>query len=246
MVKPTFDRGPGARGSVGLVALATDRACEAELPVYLRDAEIGLYVSRVPISTYVDTAALRGLEVEIAKATDLLIPGTRLDVVALGCTSGAVAIGLPRLSKLVESVRPEAKVTSPVEAAVCALRTLGIDTISMLTPYVDDVNELMQSYFTEQGFRIESKGSFKLAGDPEMNRVSTECLFEAGLQIGGDNSQALFISCAGLRTKRVIHQLEQALGKPVITSIQALAWHCMRLVGVKDIIKDRGVLFRRY
>lgn len=243
---PDFDRGPGPRGSIGLVALSTDRACEAELPEYFRTVNVGHYVSRVPIATFVDTTALRSLEPKVVEAVELLVPGTQLDVVALGCTSGAVAIGLERLKQLIQIVRPNAVVTSPVEATVTALRVLKAESISVLTPYVDDVNVLMETHLVDEGFQVSSKGSFKLPGDPEMNRVSADSLFAAGLQVGGGPSDALFISCAGLRTGRVIHELEDALGKPVVTSIQALAWHCLRSIGISDPIQKRGILFRRH
>ena len=36
----------------------------------------------------------------------------------------------------------------------------------------------------------------------------------------------------------VIAALEQALGKPVITSTQATLWHALRLAGIKDPVID--------
>jgi maleate isomerase len=43
----------------------------------------------------------------------------------------------------------------------------------------------------------------------------------------------------------VIEQLEQDLGKPVITSNQATAWQLMRLLGIDDPIEGYGELLRR-
>jgi maleate isomerase len=53
----------------------------------------------------------------------------------------------------------------------------------------------------------------------------------------------VFISCTGLRTFPVVARLEERLGKPVVTSNQALAWDCLRLAGVHDRLPGRGRLF---
>ena len=44
----------------------------------------------------------------------------------------------------------------------------------------------------------------------------------------------------------VIAALEQALGKPVITSTQATLWHALRLAGIKDGVPGFGRLLERY
>jgi len=41
----------------------------------------------------------------------------------------------------------------------------------------------------------------------------------------------VFLSCTNLRTLDIIDPLEQALGIPVISSNQALAWHMARQTG---------------
>ena len=42
----------------------------------------------------------------------------------------------------------------------------------------------------------------------------------------------LFISCTALRASLVIDQIEQRIGKPVVSSNQALAWHSLQLAGL--------------
>jgi maleate isomerase len=40
--------------------------------------------------------------------------------------------------------------------------------------------------------------------------------------------------------------LEQAIGKPVITSTQATLWHALRLAGVEDRVTGYGRLLSEY
>ena len=80
-------------------------------------------------------------------------------------------------------------------------------------------------------------------GDPDMNKVSAESLIETGARVFDPGSDALFLSCTGLYTSPVVARLESRIGKPVVTSNQAIAWHALRLTGVADKVKGKGVLF---
>ena len=42
----------------------------------------------------------------------------------------------------------------------------------------------------------------------------------------------------------VIEQIEQALGKPVVTAVQAMFWQSLRLAGFSDAVADHGRLLR--
>jgi maleate isomerase len=54
------------------------------------------------------------------------------------------------------------------------------------------------------------------------------------------------ISCLNTRSHTVIAALEQALGRPVITSTQATLWHALRLAGVKDRVAGLGRLLAEH
>jgi len=45
---------------------------------------------------------------------------------------------------------------------------------------------------------------------------------------------------------RIIDALEQRVGKPVITSNQALAWDALRLAGIEDQMAGYGALFAEH
>jgi maleate isomerase len=64
------------------------------------------------------------------------------------------------------------------------------------------------------------------------------------LQIGArDDCDGVFVSCTSLRALQVIAKAEAQLGKPVVSSNQALAWHLMRLAGMNDSPLEAGQLF---
>jgi maleate isomerase len=88
-----------------------------------------------------------------------------------------------------------------------------------------------------------ARASFHLEGDPDMNRISPACLIEHGRTLGAAaDVDALFLSCTGVRTRQVIAPLEHLLGKPVLSSNQALAWEMLRLAGYDAPVEGRGTL----
>jgi maleate isomerase len=128
---------------------------------------------------------------------------------------------------------------------VKALEALGTRRIALLTPYLDGPSNLIADFFATGGIDVVTRASFKLDGDPDMNRVAQECLVDAGRELGSHpDAEALFISCTGLRTRHVIEPLEALLDRPVVTSNQALAWDLARTAGVHDRVEGRGRLFR--
>ena len=64
------------------------------------------------------------------------------------------------------------------------------------------------------------------------------------LQADCADAEGIFISCTNLPTSNIIERLEQALGKPVVTSNQASMWLSLRKMGVDSEVPNAGKLFR--
>jgi maleate isomerase len=238
-----LDRGPAARAAIGLVTLATDMTIEPELQTFLPRDGVAVYSSRIPMANVATRQTLLDMKAHITGAVSLILPYSKLDVVAFGCTSGSMAIGPAEVAAKIHETRPGVACSNPVSAALKGLRTLGRSRIALLTPYVDEVNAVVEAYVENEGFDIVAKGSFKQPGDPQIVCIPPQAIFDAGVALGSNReAEALFISCTGLRVSSIIAPLEDAIGKPVVTSNQALAWDCLRLAGCDDRVRGFGKL----
>ncbi|HEV3177628.1 MAG TPA: aspartate/glutamate racemase family protein [Stellaceae bacterium] len=241
----TPDNGPARTAAIGLVTLANDVVIERELGTFLAPVEgAAVFASRIPLMLELTPQTLRDMEAHIPRAVELIVPDDRLDVMAFGCTSGSMAIGPARVAAAVHRSRPGIPVTDPVSAALKGLKALGARRIALLTPYPDAVNDVVAAYVGAQGFEIAERASFKQPNDPAVARVPPEAIYRAGLELGRRAVDALFISCTALRCSSVIERIEQAIGKPVVASNQALAWDCLRLAGCRASIEGYGRLLR--
>ncbi len=231
-----------ARLRFGLVALATDHVSESELHRMMPPEEVDLFATRTRHDGQCDIGSLRAMADGLAASCDLLLPGTPLDAIAYGCTSGTVAIGFDRVAATIRSQRPGVAVTTPISGAEAALRALGVQRIAMLTPYVDEVNALVADYLEGRGLEVTTLASFGLDTDIQMSTVPTEAIERAVLDMDSTGAEGVFICCTALRSVSTIAPLEQRLGLPVISSNQAMLWEMLRASGYSRPIQGYGRL----
>src|SRR5215472_2310258 len=240
------DDGPARTAAIGLITLGNDVVIERELRAFLAPVEgAAVLASRIPLMLELTPQALRDMEAHIPRAVSLIVPDDRLDVMAFGCTSGSMAIGPERVAVAVHRARRGIPVTDPVSAALKGLKALRARRIALLTPYPDAVNDVVAAYVGAQGFEIAERASFKQPNDPAIARVPPpEAIERAGVELGRRKLDALFISCTALRCSSIIERIEHAIGKPVVTSNQALTWDCLRLAGCKTVVEGYGRLLQ--
>lgn len=240
---PAFDKGPGARARLGVLVLTTDMSSEWDMARFTRLDGVDCFVSRMPMALEANVENLKALKNEVVTAAQNLVPWAEFDAIAFACTTGSIAVGPVKLQEMVQSVKPGVPVCNPVDSAIDALAKLECRKVALLTPYISEVNATLEDYFIDRGLELTRKAAFNLAGDPQIDLVDPECIIEAGLDVGSGDCDGLFVSCTGLRTADIVQRLEDKLGKPVVTSNQALAWSTLRAAGIDDKIDGFGRLF---
>ena len=245
--KLTFetDKGVGSRAALGLLVLETDQTIEDEFRAIWPDLGVALYAARLHNDVQITPETLLEMQGLIEPTTQLLPFMVDLSVVAFACTSGALVIGEPRVAELIQRVRPKAKVTDPVTAAIAALNATGVRRVALLTPYLRPINLRLRSALMERGLRIPVMGSFNESDDDIVARITQKSLLDAIVKIGSSPAcDGVFVSCTSLRVMRIAEQCEALIGKPVTSSNHALAWHMLRLAGIDDRIEGFGRLYR--
>jgi maleate isomerase len=240
-----LDKGLAHRGAIGLIVLATDNTIEHEFRQMLAIDGIAFYESRIHNAAEVNPATLAAMEQGMTAAAGLILPGVKLDVVAYGCTSGTVVIGEDKVFARIREARPGIACTTPVTAAVAGLTTLGARRIALLTPYIEDVNQMLRRFIEARGLAVPVMGSFNHENDIEVARISQESIKQAVRQlVAAERVDAVFVSCTSLRVASIAEALEREVGVPVTSSNHALAWHCLRLAGYRAPVPGFGSLFR--
>ncbi|MCC5969289.1 MAG: ectoine utilization protein EutA [Pararhodobacter sp.] len=216
---------------IGLLALATDLTLEHDLAQML-PASLRLHVTRLAFANPTTPANLRAMLPGISAATELLVPGVPLAAIGFGCTSGAVVIGDAAVSAAVGAVRPGVPVCTPAGSAVQGLRALGLRRIALLTPYVDETTAPVAAYFAQAGLEVVHVVGLGMEDDRDIARLDPATIIDAAHRANHPQAEALFVSCTSTPILPLITALEGALGKPVLSSNQALGWAMLAATGV--------------
>lgn len=238
---PKLDSRPlGKR--IGLVILATDHTSEPDFARMVASADIGIYVSRIHYANPTTPENLRAMQPSLTTGAGLILPGEPLDAIMYSCTSASVVIGDDEVTSAIRKAKPGVNVVTPTAAAVLGLKAFGARNISVLTPYTIETSRPMADYFSGLGFGIDRFTCLDMTDDREMARVAPSEIVAFAKEAFDPKSDALFISCTALRAAGVAAEIEQAIGKPVVTSNLATAWQCLRLCGDQTSRPELGRL----
>ena len=228
---------------IGLIALSTDFTIEQDYRNICHQLPVDIFVNRIPFENPLNHENYLKMANHISDVSAQILPSEDLDIIAYGCTSGTIAIGADRIKQEVNNSKPNAKVTTPITAAIKAFNYLGIKKIAVLTPYPKDVNETVFNYLNENNLTIDSFSSFNLEYDSEIAQVSHESLQKQIAKIDLSNVDGLFVSCTALKIVDVLDKIEKLQNTTIISSNQAIIWDCLRSVGIDTKIKGYGKLF---
>ncbi|MDC3400946.1 racemase [Candidatus Pelagibacter ubique] len=228
---------------IGLIALGSDFRIEKDFNNVIYGRDIDLYVNRIHCYNPLTNETLAKMADDITDVTKDILPDQKIDCVAYGCTSGTVAAGYDVIKDKVNLAKSEAKVTTPITSAIKALNVMGINKISIFTPYTKKINDSVVSYFEKENVCVNSLTYFDIASDLDIGKVDEDYLFEVLSKIDLEDSDALFVSCTALPVLSIIDQLEKKLNKIVLSSNQTLIWDTLNLIGNKDPVVGFGKIF---
>jgi maleate isomerase len=238
------DAGLGQTAKIGLIVLQTDQTIEHEFRQILNIDGVACYHARIANAMHVTPETLAQMQADLPFTASLLPTAFTFDAIGYACTSGATIIGEQQVAQLILAQHPHAKVSNPLSACKAACGALNLKSIALLTPYTPEVTQALNDNLYASGIEVSNTGHFNIADDFEVGRVDSASIYSAIIALGQHKDcEGVFVSCTSLRVANIILKAEKHLGKPVISSNQALAWHLLRLSGVDEKSTQFGCLF---
>ena len=149
------------------------------------------------------------------------------------CTSGSFVAGA-RGERSLREAMAAGGLANPLTtsgALLDALAALGVRTVGVGTPYDRAVSARLGRFLQEAGYDTVSCAFLGLRGD--IPRVSPASVHELAVAADAPSAQAVFLSCTNLRTFEVLEDLEERLGKPVLSANQVTMWGLLRAGNAK-------------
>ena len=242
--RPAMDEGQHHRARLGFILMSTDLATESDF-FNMAPEGVAVHITRLKTEDYTTNETLARHIDHMADAASRIQPDMKPDVISYSCTSGSIVIGEERVMAEIKKGAPWARPMCLVTGVVDALHELGAKKLVVGTPYLDEVNTAEAEFLLEKGFEVLDIQGLNLSTGTEMGQVTPVYWKEFGVEIDRSDADAIFLSCGGIRSLEVAEQIEEATGKPVITSNQAQFWSCLRRAGIKDELKGFGQIFSR-
>jgi len=238
----------GWRARVGLLVPSSNTTNEPEFHRVLPEG-VSLHTARLPLED-VNADDLETMS-RTAEGASEGLGHADIDVVAYGCTTGSLVKGHGYAEKIESDIAAAADAPAVATALAVdrAITELGADSVTVVTPYIDDLNEREQSFLEESGFDVVSMDGRGLEANTRIGALRPEGAYRqasAALEddgTGGADADAVFVSCTNYRTFEVIDRIEADLGVPVVTSNQATLWDALRRVEFDHTSIDLGRLF---
>ncbi len=203
---------------------------------------VSLHITRIPMMkpTYEELMHMADSVEEAAS----LLADAKVDIIAFACTAGSFIKGKGYDQEIVDRIVQATGLpaTTTTTAVVTGLRTLGMKKLILVTPYVEQMNQIEKAFLEDIGFQVLSYKGLGIDNASKQYEVEPSRWYHLVKETQESQADGYLISCGGIRVADIIGQLEMELGKPVITSNQALVWHCLRMIGIQETMEGFGHL----
>jgi len=234
----------GQRAKIGLVIPSNNTVIE---PEFWAMRPVGVTVHGNRILTRGNTPeGIVEMEKSATRAVAELAAG-QMSVIAYACLATSLVKGIPwtgEVSKKIEADTGRPSTTAAV-ATVEALRAVGAIRVAVATPYRDSIQAYVRPFLEAMGLSVVSTRNMNVQNSLELWRIPGDEVIDFARSVDTPDAQALCIVATDLPTAGIIQRLEDELGKPVVTTNQAMLWKCLALAGVCDSIPGFGRLLRQ-
>ena len=230
----------GDQFRAGIIVPSGNVAAEAEIRAMLPRGVAPLF-TRLALRGSSE-AELIGMLSGLEGAAQLLADA-KVGLIIFHCT--AVSTFAPQLagdirSRIERATGIRAFATS--NAILEAVKFLNIRQLLLLTPYIQSVHAREVAFLAAHDIDVVDGGCLGIDTNAEMATLAPSALFDWAARHHSTGADGYFLSCTAIRSAGIISRLEGFLGRPVITSNQAMVWHLLQLARISKRVEGFGSL----
>ncbi|WP_240135581.1 maleate cis-trans isomerase family protein [Streptomyces sp. MUM 178J] len=180
-----------------------------------------------------------------ARVEELRLQGAESAVWA--CTSGSFVYGWEGAHDQIRSLARAAGLpaSSTSFAFAHAVRELGVRRVAVAATYPQDVTDLFTDFLKASGAEVVGNRSSGIVTAEEVGAWEREQVLRLASAGDHPDAEAVLMPDTALHTAAYLDELEEALGKPVLTANQVTVWEGLRLADRKAWGDGLGTLFAR-
>jgi maleate cis-trans isomerase len=174
--------------------------------------------------------------------------GFDLDAVVWACTSGSFVFGWDGAQEQVDALRRvlEVPASSTSFGFVRAARAMGLDRVAVAATYPEDVTSQFVEFLRHGGVEVVRVSSRGIITAVESGTLGREEVLDLAAESDHPGADAVLLPDTALHTAAWLDELEERLGKPVITANQVSVWEGLRIARhTEPQHAGLGALFRQ-
>jgi len=222
---------------VGLIIPSLNVIVEDDLRREL-PADVGFHIGRLRLrktqGRVTQQALLEAGQESIEQST--LLSDAGVDAIAFNCTGASLSDGPDGARRLRDQLATatSTKATTTILSVVRALRASGLRRIVHVCPFTAEFGADEAAFLRAEGFEIVESRGLNFTDARLAAKLSPREICDIAMDLDRPDADGLFLACANIRAMEATAELQQRLGKPVVTSNQAVIWDLLDMIEHKD------------
>jgi maleate isomerase len=213
------------RARIGLIIPSVNRMTEPQFNHYAPEG-LGIHVARGRVAGQ-PSRTVAELTDEIAHAAGTLADA-HPDLIVFHCTHTSMKEGADGEARIINLIRKTTGIDALSTSSLVndALRALGLRKLVVLSPYQSNDNII--DYLAAAGFTVVNDVALKCKTAADFEAITPKRWLELAKENDRPDADGIFLSCTNTTQIEAVAAIEEALGKPVVNSNQAVLWGCLK------------------
>lgn len=237
---------------IGQIVPSSNTTMETEIPQILHTRrsvspeEFTFHSARMRMKhvTREELAAMDAQSVSCAQQ----LADAEVDIIGYACLVAIMSAGLGYHRRSESTLRDAARdenrncpIVTSAGALIQVLHEMNCKTVSIVTPYMRPLADLVVGYIEHEGISVQDSIAFEIQDNLEVGRRDPKSLITDvdGLDIAGVDAVVLS-ACVQMPSLAAIEQVQDKLGVPVLTAATSTARVMLQQLGLAPISVDAG------
>jgi maleate isomerase len=232
---------------LGVIVPSVNIVVEEWYPQVVPDG-VSVHFARMLIGAGTSPERIIAMDREDGMRAIQQLASCRPHAIAYGCTASSIIQGHAFDERLRGEIRhvTRAAAATATDSIFAACRALGMKRVTAISPYPEAVDAAEHRFFAKSGVDTVAHACLAITDGFGLSEPNAEAILDLALGAWDPQSDGLVAACLNFRSHLVIDVLEARIGKPVVSSTQAVLWHLLRLAGVTTPIPGFGRLLREF
>ncbi|CAM5182057.1 Maleate isomerase [Castellaniella defragrans] len=239
---------------IGQIVPSSNTTMETEIPMMLQrreavfDEHFTFHSSRMRMKK-VTAEELKAMDADSDRCA-LELSDAHVDVLGYACLVAIMSMGRgyhreseKRLHQVTVNNHNPAPVVSSAGALIDGLHALGAKKISILTPYMKPLTQLVVDYIEHEGIEVHDAVSLEIPDNLEVGRQDPLAPTEHIKRVDTRGVDAVVLSaCVQMPSLQSVQQVEDRLGVPVTTAAVSTVYQMLKRLNLKRQVPEAGAL----